>query len=686
LRTFDSMEARSRNQFIIVWLFRLVFVFPWVFSLSAQPALQFSDSIEQLMEIGTPRIQPRLLMELSDYWLDQGDTVLAASTAREALDLAYKYETTPELVQSLTRLGEILIWNDSLELAMAYLNLARIKAALLDRESNPEAFNAIVGNMLKIHAIGFVQLNPDSVKRVVKDLHKAIDLLQKSGEIQSLAEARFELGMIYFTWHLKEKGIDQMKQSLILFQNLNDLRMQGMIYRILAFKADREASVEYTQKALDIFDQLNDSAMMARLLTNLAFTTREIIGFDQARKYEYRAYEIYKNKNDTDGMAYCLFHLGTFAIWESNDLNEAASCFLRGIQMAEQNQETPILGLLYVSHAMNYKNMGQLDSASYYFRLGDSVTKLLPDSDQRIRFLYQSGQLDAQQGKYRMAENKYGEALSLAQHRGTSSMINIIYWMFHELYKMQGDYARSQKYFKKHIHYRDSLYNRDKERKVIEMQIRYETDKMSDQLEIMRQNEIIKNAEIRQNRNIIFITSGGLLVFVMLTLIVIYQYLRKQKAYQSLMEKNLILVQEGNSPKPISSFRNNENSEIDPQLSRELCNKLEHQIRDKQVYLQKELSLKLLAKKCGTNSTYLSRIINQRYGTNFSNYINEFRIREAQRLMALPEYQAYSIEGISLEVGFASKSVFNIAFKKFTGVTPSYYQRYINKKQGENRT
>jgi len=49
--------------------------------------------------------------------------------------------------------------------------------------------------------------------------------------------------------------------------------------------------------------------------------------------------------------------------------------------------------------------------------------------------------------------------------------------------------------------------------------------------------------------------------------------------------------------------------------------------------------------------------------------------------MGEEKYQSYSIEGIATSVGFKTKSVFNISFKKFTGVTPSYYFEYLTRKK-----
>ena len=74
-----------------------------------------------------------------------------------------------------------------------------------------------------------------------------------------------------------------------------------------------------------------------------------------------------------------------------------------------------------------------------------------------------------------------------------------------------------------------------------------------------------------------------------------------------------------------------------------------------------------------TNKSYLSQVINEYFRKNFSTFVNEYRVKEASRLLLEKESENYTIEAIANSVGFKSKSAFNSAFKKFTGITPSYF-------------
>ena len=51
------------------------------------------------------------------------------------------------------------------------------------------------------------------------------------------------------------------------------------------------------------------------------------------------------------------------------------------------------------------------------------------------------------------------------------------------------------------------------------------------------------------------------------------------------------------------------------------------------------------------------------------------RIEEFKKRVVNNDHENFSIMGIAYDVGYSSKSVFNTAFKKFTGTTPSEFKR-----------
>jgi AraC-like DNA-binding protein len=99
------------------------------------------------------------------------------------------------------------------------------------------------------------------------------------------------------------------------------------------------------------------------------------------------------------------------------------------------------------------------------------------------------------------------------------------------------------------------------------------------------------------------------------------------------------------------------------------------QLVGQKLYLQPDLTLDKLAKELGINRFYVSQVINEQLGKNFSDLINSYRVTEAKRLLTDPAKSHYSIVGVGFEAGFNSKTAFNTTFKKVTGQSPTDYRK-----------
>ena len=74
-----------------------------------------------------------------------------------------------------------------------------------------------------------------------------------------------------------------------------------------------------------------------------------------------------------------------------------------------------------------------------------------------------------------------------------------------------------------------------------------------------------------------------------------------------------------------------------------------------------------------TNRTYLSQLINSRTGKSFTQYVNEFRTREAVKRLSNPE-DTIPLKALSAELGFNSMTTFYSLFQAEVGMTPTQYR------------
>lgn len=103
--------------------------------------------------------------------------------------------------------------------------------------------------------------------------------------------------------------------------------------------------------------------------------------------------------------------------------------------------------------------------------------------------------------------------------------------------------------------------------------------------------------------------------------------------------------------------------------------KLEEALKDwieNKNYLEKNITITTLAKQLGTNRTYLSNFINDRYHENFNVWLNRKRVQEAITLL---ETSNLSLHEVAEKVGYTDAAHFSKTFKTMTGQNPSMWRK-----------
>ncbi len=118
---------------------------------------------------------------------------------------------------------------------------------------------------------------------------------------------------------------------------------------------------------------------------------------------------------------------------------------------------------------------------------------------------------------------------------------------------------------------------------------------------------------------------------------------------------------------------------FDDSQKRALYKRMLNHLITNELYTDPKLTLKHLANDLGTNTRYLSMVINEYQGRNFNQMLNYYRVKKVMRLLVDNEAESYSYLGLAQKAGFHSKSVFIAAFKTQTGTTPSEFSGTMKK-------
>ncbi|WP_052065593.1 AraC family transcriptional regulator [Thalassospira australica] len=112
---------------------------------------------------------------------------------------------------------------------------------------------------------------------------------------------------------------------------------------------------------------------------------------------------------------------------------------------------------------------------------------------------------------------------------------------------------------------------------------------------------------------------------------------------------------------------------VDEDVQERICRQLDRLVADNNTLFDPLMTMPKLAGMIGVTPNQLSFTLNNRLGQSFFEFINTVRVRAAAALLLAEPHR--TILDIATEVGFNSKSTFNLAFKKITGRTPSVYRR-----------
>lgn len=228
-----------------------------------------------------------------------------------------------------------------------------------------------------------------------------------------------------------------------------------------------------------------------------------------------------------------------------------------------------------------------------------------------------------------------------------------------------GRWQDALEYYQKYDQQADSIFSIKRERATAALVLQYETARHEAQLQKMK--------SIMQ---MIAVASAAALV-ILAVLWTMYRH--KNRMYTSIVRQyREALRKEKTLEDRIASLTQAQQGDtaLSPGKGDELFASIERLMQQERLYRQQNITRDKLAEIVGTNRTYVSRIINERTGKTFNQYISSYRISEALQILTDPSSKV-QMKTIAIESGFCSFSTFAKQFKDEVGMTPSKYREKV---------
>jgi len=350
---------------------------------------------------------------------------------------------------------------------------------------------------------------------------------------------------------------------------------------------------------------------------------------------------------------------------------------------------------------LTYLNLKEIDSAKVYTRKGIIESLRLQDSISYYNFVFNTGTIAHLLGNNKKAFKKiktsfpyiddYSKALgyyyiaeifkkqakeqkAIHYFKKTDSLATLLDYPFSELgvaYENILTYYEKRKNFKQQLKYINKTLKLDSALSQSEG-LKLDLVKKYDTPILLKKKQKAIDALSRKNK-LGTTTIIGLVIMAIVLVVFLFYFRRKQKSQQKKFDE---LVRKSNTEKKAVEIKSNGHN-VPPEVYKTIAASLDKFERNKGFI--KNITLAELAKKLDTNTSYLSKVINEREGKNFSQYLKTLRINYMiGHLKTDKKTRSYTIKAIAKEAGFGTAQSFSKAFYQETGIYPSYFIKKLN--------
>jgi tetratricopeptide (TPR) repeat protein len=513
-------------------------------------------------------------------------------------------------------------------------------------------------------------------------LKKSVEGTKKTGDKKRLCTSYALLGQICFNQEERLEALRYLKLA-VATDSINSTDLIDVYAKLGIITGDAgniTRAMEFFNKALKLSKSKSDSDETAYIYSSIAGIFSRISNMEKCIEYNAKALDIFTRSKNLRGQAYILNDLG-MTYFELNKYRKALECYEQSLAKRDRKNDLQGIAFTLTNIGDAFLQLGQPDSALHYYE-----TSLKYSAENGDKLSKSCTYLSL--GKFYLARKNFSKALyfldlglQLSLDLNYRANLEETYLLLSETYNEIGHPDESLAFLKMRNAVRDSSLHLKAQAVVTEMMIKYETGERKEEISKLNNEVNEKNRRIRN----VFLVLSGLFILISVSFAIIYYYYRKnvQPKVRSLDNiRNKLSEITEKDDRRMKSLKKMLPSEFETAGQKEtpateiplsLISDLENLMARDKVYLNENLAMADVALMLKTNTSYLSRLINDHYGQNFNLYINKYRIEEAKDLMKKNQHEKLSYEGIARSVGFRSRSSFNQAFKTFTNMTPSEY-------------
>jgi signal transduction histidine kinase/tetratricopeptide (TPR) repeat protein len=504
-------------------------------------------------------------------------TLLIAQTERQKIDsLFFELEYADDNVK-VDLLNEISqnYWQISLDSSFYFaneaLNLAHITQ---DKKGISDAYNRI----------GNVYYYQEEYKKTLEFYEKCLDLRLEFGDSKSISNIYNNIAFLYKSEKRYGLSIEQFNSALTESINRNDKEDIASYYNEIAhtyyLMNDYTNSIKNFNSSLEVLKQLNKKDELALVYNSLGSIYSDISSFNESLNYYFEALNIYESSNDTSGISMIYNNLGI--VYQSLKENEKALSYYKkalSIDQKEGHEEGQATALNNIGTA--YDDNGDKEMALEYYNRALILNKKLDIKDgiatalNNIGLIYLDktdfdksfinlmdaakifeelndsygtsnaynnlANLFLQQKKYENAKQYLDKASKIAKKINAKEYLIESYQLYSKYYTENNEFKKSLEYYQLYSQLSDSIYEVSSSNKISEMKVKFDTDFIKAENELLKKDNEIQSLELNRQKNLRKYWIAFTVLILAISILSFQQFSLKKKTNSLLEKKNIEL-------------------------------------------------------------------------------------------------------------------------------------------------
>jgi two-component system, NarL family, sensor kinase len=302
-------------------------------------------------------------------------------------------------------------------------------------------------------------------------------------------------------------------------------------------------------QSLHLFDSLQNDRALGQLHSEIAVYHKKQNDFDRFFEVLMLAETHATKAGDLSNLEVINERWGTYFL-QRGDFENAKLHYLQVLKSRQELADSVGLGYVLAFLSECEMESGNFVQAKSYLAKSTAIRKNLNDAQGLTINKVSFAEILAKEGNLKQATSLMEEALKEAQEIAFVDLSKYIFEKLVAVYSNMGDFRKALHAQQRAIVLKDSLFNIEKTKVIVDLQTKYETEKKEQQIAIQQAEIIAQSAEIKSFRWMLLGLIGGMILLILIGLLQRNRLLLKQ---QKLIEEEKVRTKEAQLEASIDS-------------------------------------------------------------------------------------------------------------------------------------